>query len=239
MQPIINPPTDNLYKFMAIAGLVIFLAAMTVPYKFAFDLDSEIQAYEESANKFVVQHDHLWLDIVGGVVNELGQVAGPNSMPRNEGDNENELIIKTSFDDVFIQGIDTELRALSGASTKDALRRILDLPEIKVTMQTRYSIADDKYDEFVGKVVSQDLDETLQTIPQRARRIREEFGIMRPKNLRLWKLQEWQRQLREYAPCFAGIGVGLGFIGFLGWWYKVQRWQDIVLRRQATEEKKS
>ena len=48
MMELPTPPTDNLYKFMAIAGLLVFAASIYFPFQFAFRIHDEVMQCEES-----------------------------------------------------------------------------------------------------------------------------------------------------------------------------------------------
>ena len=53
-----QPPTDNLYKFMAIAGLALFAASMSVPWHYAFNIKEELYKVMEAQEVLAVDLKH-------------------------------------------------------------------------------------------------------------------------------------------------------------------------------------
>lgn len=51
MNPLISPPTDNLYKFVAIAGLALFAAGMILPIQVDLDVQKQLTPIQETLFK--------------------------------------------------------------------------------------------------------------------------------------------------------------------------------------------
>ena len=60
---VLPPPTDNLYKFCAITGVLIILASVYFPFVLAEDLSSKVTSAEVSMDKAVIEKRYLEKDL--------------------------------------------------------------------------------------------------------------------------------------------------------------------------------
>jgi hypothetical protein len=177
---IIQPPTDSLYKFMAVSGLLILGFSMIWP---------ELRLYE--------------------LEKQVVELAGETKVLKIESDD-----LK---DDWEIINTDTiELKAL--------MRRIEKAQSRDTKAEARAS-----------------------TLLEKRQRLREEHR----KKVTLLQIKIEQSQTkfelqglaetnikRLSRVMYMGVTVGLilSFFGFILWYRKVQRWQDIAIRRAAVPE---
>jgi hypothetical protein len=61
MTPLVTPPTDNLYKFLAIAGMVLFVASLVVPMQLSAEFDRQT-AHEENT---IVEGELAIISVIG------------------------------------------------------------------------------------------------------------------------------------------------------------------------------
>jgi hypothetical protein len=190
---IIQPPTDNLYKFMAISGLLIFGFFLVWP---------TLQIFQLSRETIQLQGEMDALDVEVDIISES--------------------ITNLKKEDALLEKRTADLRK--------RVQNLATLPK-KVLKSKGINI----------EAESDRLHQDEITIIKKAEELREKNDLLRIKNVELIT----KRKLLESALAhfrtevimlFVGaiVGLLLSTWGFWLWYFRVQRFQDMIIRKQAS-----
>lgn len=210
MMDFLKPPTDNLYKFVAMSGLVLFLVSMTYPpwlsYRFSssiFELEKdskilklEIKAEETRRTDFKAELDAITAD-------------GNSTLKEAE-----------------------DLKRLVESQASRAQKRRL-IPA-RVALEQKYKLLQARVEE-----IKKGYNEKRATFMASSDAL-EQKQIELESRLDLVKWAHGQLKLLGWVAIFcAGLGAFMANAGFIFWYRRVQVYQDAILRKQTALESES
>jgi hypothetical protein len=220
---IVKPPTDNLYKFAAITGLLVAAASYYLPssYEYEFRL-AERDGMKEAAAA-VCEYETLVMLAGGFEAFKRAQDA--------KGDNRPPYMIT---DD---KGVRAQWRSIFKTET-ETLLQISVFPKAGSETDREFwmeqiGISKDAYDKVLEQQASGEANTELDHIVMGA-------AALRPKLLRaqievhkLWDMMDSMNKRWSMGRWGMGLGLVVGACGFIAWYRRVQRHQDTLLREEV------
>lgn len=217
-------PTDNLYKFMAIAGLVLFGVSIIFPVQQELVISSEIH-----------RQTLEWYDLFSAM-SEVDDEYPNWTMRDADSGNPAKAIERTQRDEI-ISGLCEEekhlKRVASMAPDEDDKQYWFSLDFIKKTSKRKQRLDDAQYDRWVKSLSLADFSAMMKPKSELARKSLPKLFQLKVTLERLWELKKFLAQV--LACCVAGIAIGLSLVlsGFYLWYVRCQRYQDSALSKEA------
>lgn len=210
MMDFLKPPTDNLYKFVAMSGLVLFLVSMTYPPWLSYRFSSSI---------FELEKDTKILEL------EI------EAEETRRTDFKAELDAITADGDNTLKEVENLKRLLESQPSRAQKRRLI--PE-RVALEQKYKLLKAQVEE--SKKGFNEKRATFMASSDALRRKQIELKS----RLDLAKWAHGQLKLLGWvAIFFAGLGAFMANAGFIFWYRRVQVYQDAILRKQTALESES
>jgi hypothetical protein len=224
----IKPPTDNLYKFVFIAGLLVAGFAVYWRYKVAESMSALNGDFDKDYIELVVGHNTLLLPFASTVPfaqlpieeEELDPCTADLAKERRK------AIEK-------MNKMKDQLMCVAQPMPGATLKKRFQLPEIKKQIMQRNSLDEATYAKYVDEQKESDLEKNQALCAQQAI-----AGLVKWSTVR-GELTDAFDQMTAYREAARestfGIWVGLVFaaIGGTFWFLRVQRYQDRVLWMQT------
>jgi hypothetical protein len=210
MMDFLKPPTDNLYKFVAMSGLVLFLVSLTYPPWLSYRLSSSI---------FELEKDTKILEL------EI------------KADEARRADFKAELDAITADGNSTlkeaeNLKRLVESQPSRAQKRRL-IPE-RVALEQKYKLLQARVEEN-----KKGFNEKRATFMASSDALDRKLIELRAR-LDLVKWTHGQLKLLGWVALFCiGLGSLMANAGFIFWYRRVQVYQDRILRKQAALESDS
>ena len=197
-----TPPTDNLYKFMAISGLIIFLLSLYFPFKQAEDLELRISKVAGEIDEYNIKWEELyqqWLEV----------------------DNE----FREGFRKEFGDSIYDEFIKLYEEREYFACRDFL----LRLTEKVQYSVIIPNKED-TSKVFNRTV-RTLK-LKEELIQHRITLSRIDTKNRELKILFNWRKRWNFLILTGGLIGAVISILGFILWYWRLQKPQDLILKNK-------
>jgi hypothetical protein len=215
----LKPPTDNLYKFVAITGFVLTVVPPYLAYRFDADSYLTIHEYEREVGDVLSEYHAIFVDqIRPDQIKEVRLVDEtiPFQLHRLNTDEDLQKIIN------HLEEHDHKLFMLSAFPKKDD-------DVARELWTTSFRLSPEAYDALIQ---SPSADNLISKVNSQAR-------LLRPKHQRIIftvvdtvTLADDVDVAALYAFGAMAIGIVLMIVGFALWYIRVQRPQDRILASQ-------
>jgi hypothetical protein len=220
-----KPPTDNLYKFVAIAGLAVSAFCFVFPNQQAESLASKIDAHATELLEFESKLNDLE---VSGIQIRTDEHASPY---RAIAANKQEQADYHRAIDKLGSGL-LEAETLSGKWAKNAYFANAAVREF---LKKTKGFTDSQYDTWVNGMTVDEYQKLMEPYRTLAKTLRHDLfkyiGLLEA----TWELTERVEQYAKWAQWGTWFGLGIALLGFACWYFLLQRHQDALLRKQLKE----
>lgn len=196
--PVPNIPTNNLYKFTSVTGVLILLLSIGSYVYFKVDLSFKNISFQSDINTFRVEYEQL---------------------------NEEKLNMKIELQAALAK-LPKDIR-----EHYDIMKKIGEISQTD-TFKVEFAFSVTNNPELIDKF--SDVMKELYKYNQN--RLSFDKNIqLKEKQDELKLIEEWLKKLNIIALVGIIIGVGLSVYGFYCWWIRVQRYQDRILKTEASK----
>lgn len=215
-------PTDNLYKFIGISGLLILMLGLVLPKWSLYQLELQRVDIDESITTNKILGDAIVRDATESLNEQneaLKTASGPILGRMNAMLDEQNIALKEI----------EKLKELRDEQTKE--RRLEDIKKFRFALEKELGALNKKFDSLINESKIQS---------KAARKFREQMDQVQISSRRTTSLLEKYGVVLEYmhdvlfgsyVAQFAGFFLTVS--GFVLWYMKCQRFQDLVLRAEA------
>lgn len=235
---LIRPPTDNLYKFLAISGLVLLGLSSLGEIKIGVELVNvsrqpyvDLLRFENELSNFV--DDQKYFEDVSEIEGKLSvrysAIQAADSRLANAPGGK--LMDKALEQEVFAlcDEIDAELRRLAVQPCCESIEAYLGLAATKSLWSCGKGLDSDEFTAHVEKLKSDNFKDVIAERKSRGRKLQADFAEVTV-NLEvavegMYVIQEW----KSYFNWGRTVGIAVSIMGFILWYSKVQRHQDLLL----------
>lgn len=225
-------PTDNLYKFVALSGVVLVLAGLWLPQQFADELAPYVAKAGESWAKSAAQLGRLEWSADVALPADMAGFFHPNkqTLPTSLAEGADRARVTQ-----FVDALESMAMLTTDLTTLEDRKRILGYQNFKEWMKTENGWSDEQYAAWAEAVTFRELRELTRETREAANEARTTLAILDQDLGTTWYMRDRQRRFVEYARlCFWG-GLVLMFGGFVAWYQMTQRHQDSILAIQARD----
>lgn len=221
----LKPPTDSLYKFLAIAGLVVFVLAIFLTEPYIADLTKQFNDIEREQVKTLAAWRVLYLqgmpiDQVPGYTNWTVRDAIEEPYPSDEK--------RSELADRFEELREKALRMCNFPASNDENARGYWTHVLRLSVDEYNKMVSDREGEHI-------LSRTINS----ARKLLIDIEGLESLQTQQWGLKRQYGRARTFQWWGAWCGVFATAIGFYFWYFRIQRYEDAKLRSEAHEADKT
>ena len=224
-------PTDNLYKFVSLAGLALIVVGYFFYSRSQEDLNKEQETIlwdMEDLRVGLAELRDFTVYFPG-----LKPLAVLGDFPNDDFDaHENSEYLQRisesarSYADQFEHPLTVQNKELY----------LTDL-EVREAIMVRRHLSKAEYEKWIQSLSTLDIENVfIKPAKDVAQKVLNRARMLKLETLHYYALTARAREERRVANRFGGVGGILMVIGFTFWWWKVQRYQDKLLRKQAANE---
>lgn len=224
----ITPPTDNLYKFLAIGGLAVIVIAFIVPIQAIVELEKKSIESDRPLNESLRTRISIALAASDDEPLSKDLVAkAAEAIWSNDKNVRNAYLV--DWED-RIDKIDKSIFSVDAAE----VRQELASEKGRIDLKTFFGLTDgqvndpkaaDHADEWIANLRREYLED---------RKLDDEAML----SLRtFWLTLDYANITQQYGKWGISLGAVMAVVGFGLWWYKVQRFQDKILAADAMKPK--
>ena len=222
---LIQPPTDNLYKFGAIAGLVLFALGWILPPRSYQPMEEAFLAFEQAWEESELEKENwvsrsMGFDEVEASREAITTESGGEASHFTSAADERRAYLDyfADMDEWFLRHIHLGVPEFEEQFSKEAVRENFKL---------RRGWSEEQLDAYIAAKAY--LAEN-QVVIQEAKQLRVKFMAVRRKLERAWYLQDVHTDDFGWIRLMCRGGMLLVFACFPLWYWKVQRIHDKMLR---------
>lgn len=222
-------PTDNLYKFVALAGL----ALIAIGYFFTVKSQDELNKQQETL---------LWKsDELERSVDKLKDytVYFPRHKPQAKPEEPNTDLDSLKYFE-YVRSLckcDQDFaRQFEYALTMKDKQLYLTDPAVREAFKALRGFTDAEYEKWVQSSSMLEIQDLVnRPTGDIARKVIDNARMLELEAFHYYGLVGRANDERQVGKWFSGGGAVLMVLGFILWWWKVQRYQDRLLRRKVSE----
>lgn len=220
-----KPPTDNLYKFVAVTGLALAAFCFVFPNQQSDSLSSKIDANATELLEFESRLN----DLEGsGIQIRSDEHASPYRAI---------VATKQEYADYHcaIDKLGSDLVDAETLSGKWAKNAYFANTKVRESLKRTKGFTDSQFDAWVNAMTVDEYQKLMEPYRTLAKTLRHDLfkhiGLLEA----TWKFSERVEQYAKWAQRGIWFGLGVALLGFACWYFKLQRHQDALLRKQLDE----
>jgi hypothetical protein len=229
MEPF-KPPTDNLYKFIAIAGLVLSLGCVWQMNKLHSYAYETMERYDSVRNSQMRRRAGDKLSVYPSLIVKDKWPKHPSFDEVEARDDARRTYME------YADSLGELLYEESATPTEKSKSEYFSREDVKSFFKIEKGIEREKYDSFVSQMTVSEFAELVRPEIESARQERadlvQELDLLRD----TWRAIDWFYLAFRWAGLLAWVGGGVSVIGFIAWYVQVQRWEDQLLKARAKVE---
>jgi hypothetical protein len=226
----LKPPTDNLYKFLAIAGLVLIGLAV---YSYSNARNQELRAMQDVQNALIPVFDVKEEKLQYGPPFRLTRTKEPRDFGSISGS-------KQEYDGYcknFYQVIDNYWNGIE-AATKDEMVEYFKRPVVVQFYQREKKMTPESYKEMVDKITLPEFWEQTAFEREVARLNLQHYSKILSLSHIARKTHLESEQISFWSNVGLWFGIAFTILGFGCWMVLVQRHQDAILKHEREYARK-
>lgn len=225
MDKLVTPPTDNLYKFLAIFSIVVIVACVVVNWNYSTRVDERWVSCRLAGLEFSTETENYFLMF--------------------ENADQFEKASTVIDDPITAIGAEQELVMQRHQHTLDVLRRMSEPRTIEMERQhfqsdanrahnmQRLLMNEEQYKAWEAKVTDNDLmrmaDNRIQLANQLKSKVNQYYALV----YEMWDILGREYTLRLVGLCLGAFFLCVALWAFIAWYRRHQKFEDMLIKQRV------
>jgi len=222
-------PTDNLYKFLALFGLVLFILFIILQIRAIEAVDTEREVFLQRLRD--VERDTEDITVHAFY---LPRIPLQEPEPSTHGDIDSDEYHQY-FRKVIEYSRKYHLVVAHITATADKAKFFSD-DDVRKEVKSVKGFNDAEYRDWIASLSTVQFQELTRPVEALANKMGKDVNSLDTEVTHYYKLVRRQNDICLLSYCCIAVSTVLMVVGFALWYYRVQRYQDTLLQKEAAKK---